>query len=303
MSDVNMTGDDAWAEETKNFKPAGVPPAAQPRTEAPVIEEPKADEPVKEETKTDADVDKAAQEAAEGKLPDWMQKRINRAKDKEAAADKRVNEMQTQMAAMQEEIAALKAPKPVPDKAPDPDDFDTTADYEAAKAAYKAKSEKQPEPAKPAPKADGPTLPAHIDPDDFAAATELFLGLDADTTDKLKSKDLPLNADIILAMHDAAEGDAKEAEKVAAFVIASPHVIKAINELKPRQRAAAFERAYSEFTGPKAKTEEPKPKKQSEAPEPPTRTRASISPKVAEDFRSFEQQRAEEEANKGRRPW
>lgn len=306
-----------WTDETANFRPAGVAPAAQEITVPPTPkDEPKVEEPPKDDEnkgdgqaaddadKTKAEVtDEEAQAAVEkGKLPKWMQDRIARSNRKAEEATGENARLKAEMAELRARLDAVESPKPAPTEAPNPDDFDTVAEYEAAKADWtKAQKKPKTEPAKT--DAAAPALPPHIDKSEFEAATELFLGLGDDITKGLTSTELPLSADIIMAMSDVAEGDAKVAKKVAEFVIAAPHIIKAISAMGVRQQAGAFERAFMEYTGPKPKPEV-EDRKTSKAPPPPPRERPRAAPaKVANDFKDFEAQRNAEEIENGRRPW
>lgn len=179
------------------------------------------------------------------------------------------------------------------------------AKEEALNAREKAINEREGKTAEPAKAEDTPKTPAHIDAKEFQTAAEFLLdNMDDAISAKLTKAD-GITEDIVLAIHDAADGDAAKVDDIAAFVVASPAVVKAINELPARKRSAAFEKAYNAFAADKAKepakedAPKPKPKKASEAPEPISRVKASAPGAGGDDFASFEARRNEEDRAAG----
>lgn len=176
------------------------------------------------------------------------------------------------------------------------------ADREAKLAEREAKLAK-PEPAKDDKQPDPlGFLPAHIDKAEFATATD-FATEALPKDHGIFDPKLNISADVALAMTDIADGDKARMVEVADFVVKHPAIIDAINELPPRKRSAAFEKAFSEADAPKSKADtEKKPagKKASDAPPPISRSKGNATIN-ADDFISFSAQRDEEDRKAGYR--
>lgn len=251
-----------------------------------------------EEKKADGEADKPK----EGELPPWMKKRVDRANGKESRAAKALREANERARTAEEEAEALRVAAAKTLKKPNPDDFDTVAEYDEAQAAYAAQKAKAIE-KKPAAKepAKDTGLPLGITPDEIEAAVE---SLDADLPDTISArikdaKVVPiLPAPVLLEI--AEEPDEAVKKAMAQFVIGNKGIMAGIGKLAPRAQAAAFVRAFSE-------TQRTTSKKKSDAPEPINRNKgraAEGAPNLsAMSFAEFEAHENEREAKERGRIW
>lgn len=326
------TPENQWAEETKGFSTPGSSPAKKDDDEGSDDDDAAA---AKKSGDKKADAkeggkDKQAQADVEGNgkdkpLSDWMTERVNREKKKTERETLRADKLARKVEELEGKVADLSKPKDddTPAEPPDPDDYDTTAEYEAAKRKYKAADQKKKDDAKAETKTDkkadpkkgdAPELPSHIDPDEFTEAMTFIRDSLSDDTNKALGKLPSLSHDTLMAMYDLAEGDAEEAENIAAFAVDNPEIISAIDQLPVRRRSGSLERAYLErdiedegdgeggdkdTKDAKKGAEKPKGKQQSKADPPIDRSkgggRAPKSSASADDFSTFEAQRNAEE--------
>lgn len=269
--DNETPAEQTWAEETAEFYTPGEPRVEPVQAERAPDGKFKAKEP-EPETKTDDEAgevepnpdlnDKDAADTVEGRKGDLPEWLQKRI----GRVSKKEADLATREAQLAEREAKVAKPDAAKDDgAPDPLGF----------------------------------LPAHIDKDEFRSATDFAIdSLPKDHgifSDKLK-----ISADVALAMTDIADGDKARMVEVADFVVNHPAIIDAINELPPRKRPAAFEKAFGEAAPAEAAPAKPTGKKASDAPPPISRSKASAAVN-ANDFKTFEQIRNEEDRAAGYR--
>lgn len=239
--------------------------------------------------------DKADPEKVKAKaLPAWMTERIDRSNTKAEAAEAKAKAADEARIAAEEALAVERAKKADPVKVakkPDPDDFDTVAEYDDALIEWnaaktkKAEPEKKPEPKK-ADEAKVPPLPPGVDESDITAAiAAVKKGVDADTIKALS--ELPVLPPMVIL--ELADSDDKQG--LATFVLGNPEIIEGIAQMKPRQQASALIRAFTE-------AEKPKGKKVSTAPEPIERVKGNavaLNGGLEGGFSAFEANRNKQE--------
>ena len=241
-----------------------------------------------------------AEPPPEGELPAWMKKRLERSTIKETSAETRAREAEEKAQRLEEENAALKARAPT--KEPDPDDFETTADYEAAKVEWK-KAKEAPAPKPAAPKAEA--HPLGITQEMLAdGVSTLSTALPPTVVARLKDPEQVKHFPASVLLEVAEESDKETQTAMARFVIANQKRMEAINKMAPRQQAPAFIRAFNESDPIKAK-------KKSAAPEPiePVGTNSGRDEQTAlpslssASYAEFERVMNEADTKTGRRPY
>lgn len=243
--------------------------------------------------------DKADGDKAED-IPDWVKERISRASKKEEhaearikEADRRANEALSLAESLQARLDEIEGAGG--DEAPDPDDFDTVAAYERAKKAWQNKSKRKPE-EKKAPKKEedaAPAMPSGMSEGEFnGIVTEIRKSMTPETIKGIES--LPtLTADMVVAIHDIADGDPKVMESVGKFYAANATLLSEIAQLPERRRLATIERAYREQEGGNVLDERRKSVKQ---PEVIDRSKGRTPQAYDDDdFAAYERRRNAEE--------
>lgn len=278
-----------------------------------VIGEEKDVEKEKEET-PDVDGEAGKEEAEAGKgdkdggekdeaaedIPDWVKERINRASKKEEhaearikEADRRANEALSLVESLQARLDEMEGAGG--EEAPDPDDFDSVAAYERAKKAWQNKGKRKPEEKKVEKKEEDPAfpMPTGMSEKEFnGILADIRKSITPETAKEIEA--LPtLTADMVVAIHDIADGDPKVMESVGKFYGANAALLAEIAHLPERRRLATIERAYLEQAGGNVLDERRKNVKQ---PEVINRVKGRTPQDYDDDdFAAYEKRRNAEE--------
>lgn len=314
MADENaLSVEDTHAKETEDFAILGAD-GKRVEPEAEGQADPKGDETVagkKAKSANPSPDDKATADddtSAEDDIPDWLKKRVERANKKEeeadrrvAAAEKKADEAASALALLRAEFEEDKAAREsgaAPKGKPDPDDYDTIAEYEAAKRSWEKAKDKPAKKADDKPKKDeakpvDQSFPIGMTADDYAKAEGAVVGgFSKPTLDGLrKLSAFPVG--MIAAVYDVSDGEAGTIDQVGKFILENPKVYEGILNTPERSWNKNLDRAFTEWQQRDQLEEKRRDVKQPEVIE---RSKGAAIPVIGgDDYRDFEKRRNEEE--------